>query len=174
MAKIQDFTTGKDFTPKKLDKELKAAIRSGGLKGLRENQETLNAIAKKRQSSIRSGEYDSYRRKADYEEVLKSNKSLDEKGKKHVKELFEHWSKPPEPKKELKPVAKKVVKKKPTRKRVLTRSLSEILGKNTDSTVGKPYAPAVFQGGINKTPSSPTSGLGSGRSSSIKRPKLMR
>ena len=78
MGKLTDLTAGKKFTAAGLQKQLKSGTRGGELSSLSGHQDALRAIAKKRQGAIRSGQYDSSRRTADYREVLKTSGKISE------------------------------------------------------------------------------------------------
>lgn len=113
MAQLKDLPGGKKFTAFGLRKKLKTSTRRGDLQNLADNQAAINAFAKKRQKVIRSGQYDSFRRKADYQEILRDNPNLTKQDKKDIKKLFDHWSQTSgEVKKEA--AVKKTRTKKPT------------------------------------------------------------
>ncbi len=95
MGTLQDLPSGKKFTAAAWQKKLKQGTRYGDLSSLKDNQEAINAIAKKRESAIRSGSYDSSRRRSDYQEILRTDDTLSGKEKKSVKGILEHWGTKP-------------------------------------------------------------------------------
>lgn len=104
MSNLQDLPTGKKFTAKSFEEKLRAIVRSGGnLNNLQNNPgatDTIDNLARERQSSVRSGGYNRFKRELDYKEVLGSDSHLTEHDKKDIEKILEHWSaKPAEPKK---------------------------------------------------------------------------
>jgi hypothetical protein len=188
MADLKDLPSGKKFTAFGMKKKLSAGTRTGNLSGLRDNQDAINSIAKKRQAAIRSGNYDSSRRRSDYREVLRSDSNLTQRDKKHVKELFEHWGTVPAA---AKPSAKKAVVAKPAsvkKESIRTAAIKKAnikrarLDRNSASANSPfsnkdPKAPKTFTRGVsgNFDAQSLSSGGGaSAPSSSFNPPKLMR
>ena len=96
MGTIKDLPSGKKFTASAWQKKLKQSTNYGDLNSLRDNQEAINAIAKKRQGAIRSGSYDSSRRRSDYQAILKTDDTLDSaKEKGLVRDILDHWGTEP-------------------------------------------------------------------------------
>lgn len=126
MGKIQDLPTGKDFTSKRWDKKFKASTRSGDLSPLRDNQEAISEIAKKRQSAIRRGNYDSSSRRSDYKEILKMDENLTSRDKKYVRKILDHWAESPKGDSKTTQI-KKTPDKKPSARRSYERELPSFL-----------------------------------------------
>ncbi|MBU1202679.1 hypothetical protein KKH39_01410 [Patescibacteria group bacterium] len=195
MGKIQDLPTGQGFSSKRWDKGFKSSTRFGDLSSLRDNQEALSEVAKKRQSAIRRGSYDSSSRRSDYQEILKMDQSLTSRDKKYVRDILDHWSNPPKPENKT-PEVKKTISKKISPRRKYERELPSFLqtgnkpgsfGKN-DTKNSSPYGSPSFntlspgqgknanvssspyKGGSSSLPSS--SGSLGGSSGAFRRPKL--
>ena len=172
MGQLKDLPTGQKFTSYGFKKKFYSSSRSGELQNLGKHQDTINAIAKKRQSAIRAGQYDSHRRLADYKEVLKSSSNLTQRDKKHVKKLFEHWSKAPEPAKSSTinsvPAKPAAIKKANIKKARLDRALPSSLQKGNSSPGGSKIFGRGTRG--NLSAQSPSLGGGTSTPSSTPRP----
>lgn len=174
MATLQDLPSGKKFTASTWKKELKKSTNYGQLSSLKDNQEVINDIAKKREGAIRSGSYDSSRRRSDYQEILRTDSSLTGKDKSSVKGILEHWGTRPGP--ELKSDIKKPAK--PARRRDpidFSRDNDGSLFGDSTQSKNKPYG--YSPGGSNSAAnyfSSSSSSSESKSSSGYKPPRLLR
>jgi len=150
MGKIQELPGGKKFTAQSWQKKFKENTSYGQLSSLKDNQEALNSIAKKRASTIRSGSYDIFRRRADYQEILKMDKNLNNNDKKSVKGILDHWAVGPDK------ALKKDISSKPESKRGQSKSAlrRETVDFSPDSSLSFPSNDASQSrntpyGGIN-------------------------
>jgi hypothetical protein len=172
MATLQDLPSGKKFTVSTWKKELKKSTNYGQLSSLRDNQEAINDIAKKREGAIRSGSYDSSRRRSDYQEILRADSSLTGKDKGSIKGILDHWGTRPNP--ELKADVKKPAK--PVRRRdPIDFDNDNSLFSDSSQSKNKPYgySSGASNSAANYFSSSASSGE-SKSSSSYKPPRLLR
>lgn len=175
MATLQDLPSGKKFTVSTWKKELKKSTNYGQLSSLKDNQEVINYIAKKREGAIRGGSYDSSRRRSDYQEILRADSSLTGKDKGSVKGILEHWG--TRPGSGLKSDIKKASTK-PARRRDPIDFSSDNDGSlfgDSDKSKNKPYG--YSPGGSNSAAnyfSSSSSSAESKSSSGYKPPRLLR
>lgn len=173
MATLQDLPSGKKFTASTWKKELKKSTNYGQLSSLRDNQEAINDIAKKRESAIRSGSYDSSRRRSDYQEILRADSNLTGKDKGSIKGILEHWGTRQAP--ELKADLKKSAAKPARRRDPIDFDNDGSLFNDSSQSKNKPYgySPGGSNSAANYFSSSASSGE-SKSSSGYKPPRLLR
>lgn len=182
MGKLQDLPSGKKFTAAAWQKKLKQSTNYGELSSLRDNQEAINAIAKKRQGAIRSGSYDSSRRRSDYQAILKNDDTLDSnKEKRLVRDILDHWGAEPSVSagrnSDLKSETKKVPARPNRRREPIDFSQDNYSPFNKDpQPKNTPYgsSPGNSNSLGNYFYNSPSSSGGSKSASSYKPPKLSR